>query len=61
MSNYPDDIRSYDHYPHSPFYVNPNECPECGESSLEGDKWEGHCTNPDCDYSWDNLPDPCDY
>jgi hypothetical protein len=26
MSNYPDDIRSYDRHPSSPFYVEPEDC-----------------------------------
>jgi hypothetical protein len=30
MSNYPADIRNYDHDPRSPFYNAP-VCPECGE------------------------------
>ena len=30
MSNYPDDIRNYDHDPRSPFYESQfGECPEC--------------------------------
>lgn len=37
MSNYPDDIRNYDHDPRSPFYDGPDDdqdpiyCEECGE------------------------------
>jgi len=32
MSNYPDDIRSYDNYPSSPFYVERGvECYGCAE------------------------------
>lgn len=27
------------------------ECPECGDA-LEGDKWEGHCANEECDYEY---------
>ena len=30
MNNYPDDIRSYDSDPRSPFYVEPPTCDECG-------------------------------
>jgi len=29
FSNYPDDIRSYDNDPRSPFYVEPPTCDEC--------------------------------
>ena len=31
MSNYPDDIRMYDHDPRSPFYEEPPTCEVCGE------------------------------
>lgn len=41
--NYPDDIRSYDHDPRSPFYQE-WRCPTCG--SVEGDT---KCTNDWCD------------
>lgn len=38
MSNYPDDIRNYDHDPRSPFYAPPC-CSECGEELEE----DGNC------------------
>lgn len=28
------------------------ECPQCGEA-VEGDKYEGACTNEECDYSYE--------
>lgn len=27
-------------------------CPEC-DSGLEGDKYEGHCTNEECDFAYE--------
>lgn len=29
------------------------ECPECG-APVEGDKWEGRCTDEECDYSYED-------
>lgn len=29
-----------------------DHCPEC-DSPLEGDKYEGHCTDDDCDYGYE--------
>lgn len=48
---YPDDIRSYDNHPDSPFYVDPHECSECGGTSEE---WVEDCTRVclDCGYVW---------
>lgn len=38
MNNYPDDIRSYDSDPRSPFYIEPPTCDECGEElSVDAD------------------------
>ena len=37
LDNYPDDIRSYDNNPSSPLFVEPPECDECGELSVEED------------------------
>lgn len=38
LDNYPDDIRSYDHDPRSPFYQEGPECDECGaELSVDED------------------------
>jgi hypothetical protein len=42
-------------------------CPLCEEEgredpgTVEGDKWEWHCTHPDCGYGGDNFPEPDDY
>lgn len=37
MSNYPDDIRSYDNDPRSPFYDDRQRCEECGAICDEED------------------------
>lgn len=38
MDNYPDDIRSFDHHPGSPFFQAPHiECAECGTSRSDED------------------------
>jgi len=29
-----------------------DHCPEC-DAPLEGDKYEGHCTEEDCDYTYE--------
>lgn len=34
MSNYPDDIRNYDHDPRSPFYVEPR-CSVCEQTEVD--------------------------
>lgn len=36
-SNYPEDIRMYDHDPRSPFYQGDVLCPHCGEDLDEVD------------------------
>ena len=49
MSNYPDDIRQYDHDPRSPFYVAPNvECKQC-------DGWFSPEDSHDCKYTTEPL------
>ena len=50
MDNYPDDIRSYDSHPDSPFYKEPDACDECGaELESEPDEDGGAYTwCPEC-------------
>ena len=33
----------------------PATCPEC-DHELSGDRYGGECTNPDCDFTWENIP-----
>lgn len=47
---------SYDHWKTTDPAMEEPECPQCGDV-LKGDKWEGHCDNDECDYSYEYCPD----
>ena len=49
IDNYPDDIRSWDHDPRSPFYVEPPRyCTDCGNLIDEEDE-ECSCEESECE------------
>ena len=51
MNNYPDDIRSYDLDPRSPFYIEPPKCEECEvelDSDVDCDE-DGYFTTYSCE------------
>ena len=55
MSNYPDDIRSYDSDPRSPFYNGDVLCSECGDEMGEIDIKLFRCNG--CDITQSTEPE----
>ena len=46
-----DPATSYDNWKTTDPNLEAPRCPEC-DSVLEGDKWEGECSEEDCDYTY---------